>query len=123
MNSETLENYIYCIKGLKQANKDMKLGIDDNSIPHMAIEIAKLEELISINKAVQKLPTWDCQVEISNAVTSELNGINESIEELNKETIYESSMRECPNCFALIGNNYEVCPDCGFTMNGVDNHD
>lgn len=72
----------------------MKLGIDDNSIPHMAIEIAKLEELISINKAVQKLPTWDCQVEISNAVTSELNGINESIEELNKETISEDDTHD-----------------------------
>lgn len=94
MNSETLENYIYCIKSLKQANKELKLGIDDNSIPHMAIEIAKLEELISINKAVQKLPTWDCQVEICNAIAGELNDISESVKELNNKPINEDDTHD-----------------------------
>lgn len=123
MNSETLENYIYCINGLKQANEKLKLKIDDNSLPHMAIEIAKLEELISINKAIQKLPTWDCQVEISNAITGELNDINNSITKFNKKTIYENPIRECPNCFAPVSDKYDVCPECGFTIKGSDTHD
>lgn len=120
MNSETLENYIYCIKSLKQANKELKLGIDENSIPHMAIELSKLEELIAINKSVQKLPSWDCQVEICNAITGELKDISEAINELNNEPIYEDSIRECPNCFALINNKYDVCPDCGYTLKSSD---
>lgn len=118
MDSETIENYIYCIKGLNRINKQNKLGIDKNSIPHMAIELAKLEQIQEINKTLKKVPSWECHIEICNAITGKLDEINDSIFELN-ENNFKSQTNECPNCFRPDDGKYDVCPECGFTLRGV----
>lgn len=116
--------YSRAITDIEVILKEKGYKLDKDIILHLGMELLKaeqhrekaemLEEKLSSIIDILNYPLYPLTDKLSSSISEIASAISES---------NYSPIQECPKCFAPISSKYDVCPDCGFTMNGVDSND